>query len=487
MAKTDLDLSSAQSTRKALHDIHDRQKTLAARNDDLREQLDKKASDLSAVQKRLSEIESASKMTVTREGDASLGKYVRRDGTVRMRGESTDECAYLPGLLDDAPRSDWQADFQNAIDDHNLMKVIRKGKGCPKTESRVHEIGRRSPVPEVARIFADSGNVGAEWIPDVTLPLLERTLTSSRRLAANFETFNMTDKNVVLPFLTTGFRPYIKAAATTDDPAQFTSSSMVTNQRVITATGFAVRAQVDADSSEDSILAALPLIRSEVVAAIIDGEEDAIINGDTGTHQDDASGVLASWNARSRWGASGLGTSADHRRAWIGLRARAYDVGATDEQGGEENFAGLMTLRGARDAPHGTEGDVIGITSPEVYITDIMAMDEVLTLEKVGPQAVILSGQVASIAGMPVVVSDFVTKDLHTTGLFTTANTTSGWLICNRSRFKIGRLAGGAGVELDKDITRGVYDVVATSREVFFTVDPAASVKNVAWGYNLLG
>ena len=308
----------------------------------------------------------------------------------------------------------------------------------------------------------------------------------SRRLADNFDTFNMTDKDIILPFLTTGFRPYIKAAATGDDPAQYTSSSMVTDKRTISATGFAVRAQVDADASEDSILAALPLIRQEVVSAIVDGEEDAIINGDTGTHQDDASSALASWNTRSRWGASGLGTASDHRRAWIGLRARAYDVGSTRAQGSEENYAGLMTLRGLMDSPHGVEGDIICIPSPEVYLTDILAMSELLTMDKVGPKAVVLTGQVASIAGMPVIPSEFVSTDLAATGLFTAAGATSGWLLCNRSRFKIGRLGGGAGVELDKDITRGVYDVVATSREVFFTVDPAGSIKNCAWGFNLL-
>ena len=481
---TDLDLSTAQSTRKALHDLHDRQKTLADRNDDLREQLDKKSADLSAVNKRLQEIESAAKIGTQAGSNAAIEKYVRRDGSVRMIGESTDECAFMPGLLDDAPVCDWQKDFQDAVDDRNLMRVIRKGRSCEKTERRVAEIARRAPSPQVQRLFSDSANAGAEWIPDVTLPQLERTLVSQRRLAANFETFAMSDKDVILPFLTTGFRPYIKAAATSDSPAQFTSSSIVTDKRTISATGFAVRAQVDADASEDSILAALPLIRSEVVSAIIDGEEDAIINADTAASHQDA---IESWNARSRWGASGLGSAADHRRAWVGLRARAFDVGSTDEQGSEENFAGLMTLRGGLDSPHGTEGDVIVITSPEVYLTNMVAMTELLTMDLMGPNATVLTGQVSSIAGMPVIISDFVTKDLHTNGLYTGSSSTSAWIICNRSRFKIGRMGGGgASVELDKDITRGVYDVVATSREVFFTVD-AAATKNVAYGYNLLG
>ena len=473
-----LDLSTPDKARKALADLAAEQRRLKDANRDLTENIERKAADVSKITQRLSELETQRGAYTGERGDGAVAKYVRRDGSVRIRGEATDEHAYMPGLLDDAPRSDWQAEFQQAVDDFNLTKSIRRNGKAPTAYARMMEIARKAPDAAVQKAFADASGSGAEWIPDVMLPQLERTLTSQRRIASLFETVPMSDKTVVLPYLTTGFRPYKKTAISSDDPAQYTSSSMTTTSRTIEATGLAVRAQVDADASEDSILAALPIIRQELVSALVDGEEDAIINGDaTASHQD----AIASWNIRSRWGSSGLGGSADHRRSWTGLRARAFDVSATPTPA--ETFAGFTGLRRSLDAPHGVEGDCVFITSPEVYLLHLINLDQVTDLSKFGPQYTALSGQLAAMGGMPVIVSDFVGADLAATGLYTGSGSLSTAIVCNRSRFKIGMRAGAA-VELDKDVTRGIYDVVATSREIFYTVD-AATTKNVAVGLDI--
>jgi hypothetical protein len=257
---------------------------------------------------------------------------------------------------------------------------------------------------------------------------------------------------------------------------------MVTEQRTITATGFAVRAQVADDAEEDSIIAVLPTVRAELVQALVDGEEDAIINGDTGTHQDDASGALANWNIRSRWGASGLGGSADHRRAWIGLRARAADVSNTLDRSTFDADT-LLADRATLDSPHGVDGSLIIITSPEAYFKHLLAINEVQTMEKF-PQPTIVSGQLGQIYGMPIIISEFMGADLNSSaGLFTGSGATSGMLIVNRDRFKIGQLRGSQ-IEVDKDITRGTHQMVATVRETFFTVDDATK-KNLRYMFNL--
>jgi hypothetical protein len=480
MADSNLDLSTPHKARKALADLASEQKRLKANNRSLTENLEQKAAAVTKITQRLSELEAQQGAYNGARGDSNADKYVKRDGSVRIRGEATDEQAYMPGLLDDAPRSDWQAELQDAVDDYNLTRCIRRDGTAPKAQARMMEIARKAPSAEIRKAFGDIEGAGAEWIPDVMLPQLERTLHSQRRIASLFETVAMADKNVILPYLSTGFRPYKKAGMSGDDPAQYTSSSMTTAQRTITATGMAVRSQVDADASEDSILAALPLIRQELVAALVDGEEDGIINGDaTATHQDD----IANWNIRSRWGASGLGGSADHRRCYTGLRARAVDVSATVTPG-SENFSDFMSIRRQLDAPHGVEGDCVLITSPEVYLLTLINLDQVLDLSKFGPQYTALSGQLAQMGGMPVIVSDFVGADLNNSGLYDNTTTDqSVAIVCNRSRFKIGQRAGQA-VELDKDISRGMYDVVATSRSVFYSVD-SDTTKNVGMGLRL--
>ena len=474
-----LDLSTPDKAKKAMHDLRAEQVRLKKANRNLMENADKKAADLLAIQKRVSEMENRAGGSTT-SSNATLNKYVRPDGSVRLKGEQTRDKAYMPGLLQDAPVSDWQADLQDAVSDYTLVKTLSGRGGAPKCLARVQEIARKAPV-EVQRIFADASGVGAEWIPDEMLPSLERNLTAQRRVAAAFDTMQLPNSTTLMPYLTTGFRPYIKAAATSDDPAQYTSSSMVTEKRTITTTGFAVRAQVADDAEEDSIIAVLPTVRAEIIQALVDGEEDAIINGDTGTHQDDASGALASWNTRGRWGATGLGGSADHRRSWIGLRARAYDVSNTENRA---TFSAdtLLEDRSDLDSPHGIDGSLILITSPEAYFKKLMAIDEVLTMDKF-PQPTLVSGQLAQIMGMPIIISEFLTGDLNATGLFTGSGATSGMLMVNRDRFKIGSLRG-ASLEVDKDITRGTHQMVATVRETFFTVDDATK-KNLKYLYNL--
>jgi hypothetical protein len=476
-----LDLSTPDKARKALHDLQAEQKRLKRANRNLMENYEGKATDLAAIQKRMVELENRAGMRTTSGSNASLKKYVRPDGSVRTKGEQTRETAFMPGLLDDAPVCDWQEDLQAAVSDYTMVKHLSPSGTAPKSLARVREIARTAPV-EVQRIFADSSNVGAEWIPDEMLPTLERNLTAQRRLASMFDTMALPNKTTLLPFLSTGFRPYIKAAASADDPAQYTSSSMVTDQRPITATGFAVRAQVSDDAEEDSIIAVLPTIRTELLQAIIDGEEDCILNGDTGSHDDD----LAAWDIRGRWGSSGLGGSADHRRAWVGLRHAARNASSTtDESGGLIVADDVIAHRAALDSPHGVEGSLIYIVSPEVYFKSILAMDEVVTVDKIGQdRAAIRTGGLGEIYGMPIVISEFMGADMLATGLYGTGSSIFSGAICvNRDRYKLGQLRG-ATVEVDKDITRGTHQLVATVRETFFTVD-AASKKNVHYAFNV--
>ena len=474
-----LDLTTPDKARKALAELVSEQKRLKDANRNLSENMEAKTKALSEIQQRMSEMESASKQYQGSRGDGSVDRYVRRDGTLRLKGEATDEHAYMPGLLDDAPRTDWQADLQKAVDDYNMVKTIRRDGTAPKARARMMEVIRTAP-PAVQKLYGDISGSGAEWIPDVMLPQLERNLTSARRMAGLFETVPMADKTVILPYLTTGFRPYKAIAAAGDDPAQYTSSSMTTAQRTITATGMVVRAQVDADASEDSILAAMPIIRQELVSALVDGEEDAIINGNSDTSGDvDA---LASWNIRSRWGSSGLGGSADHRKCWVGLRHRAFDV-SSNHTPTAEGFADIMASRRQLDAPHGTEGDCVLLTSPEAYLKHLLTLSEVKGLDAFGANYTALSGQLAVLAGMPVIISDFMSADLATSGLYTGSGSTTSWCIFNRARFKLG-VRAGAAVELDRDISRGVFDVVARNREIFYTPD-ASTTKNVALGVDI--
>ena len=456
---TEIKIETAEDAKRVLSELASEQKRLKDANRALTENLDAKVADLKAAQKTLTEAQN--RANDRGEGSAVIRDFVhkRHDGAeaIRWKSGANDDGDFLPGLLDTPTDDAWVSKMQHLIEQRTLVRTMTKGRShkaapgnSPKTDRAIERHLQRAPEP-VRRLFSDASGTGAEFIPDLLSPQLEQEL-----------------------------RPYKKVAITSDDPAQYTSSTIATAQRSITATGLAVRAQLDEDTTEDSIIQGLPLHRALLVQALTDGTEDCIINGDTAaTHQDTG---IASWDIRGRWGTSGLGGSADHRRTWLGLRAAAADASSTVDGSSAETLAGLLSDRASLDSPHGVAGDLVMIVSPEYYLAKMLDWDEVLTMDKF-PNPTVVTGALANVAGMPVVISEFVDKEYNTAGIYdNSTKTKTGYLLVNRGRWYMG-VRRSTLVEVDKDITRGVIDAVSTVRKVFFTVD-ASTKKNVMWSYN---
>jgi hypothetical protein len=123
------------------------------------------------------------------------------------------------------------------------------------------------------------------------------------------------------------------------------------------------------------------------------------------------------------------------------------------------------------------------ITSPEALVANFLSLSEVLTIDKYGPSATVLQGQLASYFGMPIVLSRFMSTDLDTTGKYTGSGSTSGMLCVARDAYMMFSKRG-ISVEQDKNIIQGAINIVATERVTFDTLDPDAT-KNVAFGFKL--
>ena len=466
---SDVIKAAQDKVNKMVHDLREQQETINNQQ--------KAISDLKVAQRELHEANSRTRYVS--EGDASLKKYIDGDKMTMKSGKNADG-DFVPGILDDAPVCDWQKDLQGLIDQRGLVRMFTKRGQAPATDRAIARHIARAP-DVVQRIFSDSAGIGAEWIPDYTLPVIEADLVGARRLESLFATMPLPGKEFKLPYMSVGLRPYLKGVPTTDSPSQLNASSMTTTNLAISCASFAVRSVIDEDASEDSIVSAIEIIRSQLVSAITDGTEDAIINSDTqATHQDTG---LANWDIRGRWGGGSFATGEDHRESWTGLRRRAFAASASVDQGAAQDYAGFLALRALLDAPQGMSGDLICVTSPEYY-TKMLQFSEVVGVDVFGPNATVLSGQLASLAGVPVIVSEFMDKELNASGIYdNTTKTKTGMLVLNRSRFKMGTLRSTT-VELDKDISRGIYQSVATVRKVLFSIDPAAK-KNCAYGFNL--
>jgi hypothetical protein len=103
-------------------------------------------------------------------------------------------------------------------------------------------------------------------------------------------------------------------------------------------------------------------------------------------------------------------------------------------------------------------------------------------VDKFGPQATVLQGSVAAVGGGSVIISDFLTADLASSGVFTGSGTTTGYLWVNRDAYMVGNYKP-VTVDIDREIVNGTIETVVTRRVAFQCME--AANKTVAFGYNI--
>ena len=448
--------------------------------------LDRQIQDIKAAQKMLAEANQKPVHTVTGPEDA-LSIYVQKDG-VQLVSErkmintpNGTTPVEIKGLLDDEPVCEWQQDLQSIVEDRTLLRMMQRNPHTPKTDLRLYKHILKAPRtirPALEKAYSDVAASGAEFIPDSFLPSMYESFKVRSSLADNFETIPATGQTLLIPRLDKAGTPYIRDAVT--DTSTLTKTTITTAQASISIPSFACSMRCDTDALEDSGLPILSALRTAIVSDIRDGFEDCMINGDVAGTQDD----LANWNIRSRWSGT-LGGTQDHRKAFDGLRRQALSRGSGSytDMGSAMSYDDLMALR--YKLGECGYSDCMIITSPEVLVKYLFVMDDLATVDKYGPSAVILSGQVASIAGMPVVISRYMSNDMDpANGVYdNVTKTKSGLLIVNRASYKIYERKS-LQVQQAENITRGAIDIVANYRAILTSAD-ASRTKNVAYGCDL--
>ena len=422
--------------------------------------------------------------------DSELKKFVGDDGSIRWTTGKTKvktaqgtQIITEKGLLDtDENLSNWHVEMKRLANDRMMVRSMLVGdQSTPKMDlaiSRHLAVAPRVISAQIAKANYDGAGVGAELIPDQFLADLHMEYEVPTVVRSLFSEVQMTSNTMLAPRINRGGRPYIKGTVSSDNPALYPVSTVQMGQAQITAKGLATRYILDEELIEDSAVLLLPAMQRMIAKDMRDAVEDALINGDSAsTHQD----AIASWNIRGRWGAAGLGGSNDHRRLWTGLRASSFDK-STELSVNSIDAAKLLEL--ISKLGEYASSDKVLIVSPEALYGSLMGLEQLITLDKFGPQATILTGQLGSIFGMPVVVSRFLSDDLETSGLFTGGGgTTTGILCVSRDSWNI-FARRGISIQQEQDITSGAYNMVATERLTFDSLD-ASTVKNVAFGFNL--
>jgi len=292
-----------------------------------------------------------------------------------------------------------------------------------------------------------STNDGPDWIPSFMSADLIRYIEVRGGLIPLLRSVAMPGKVYDLPFTSTAGIGHVFSERTASPSAAYNyttrelytnGSGPIDNNRLdaITIRAFIVASQ---QVIEDSIIPMIDFMATDTADAIRRAIEDAIINGDgTTTHFDTLPSISYTPD-----GAGGV----HNRTAWDGFRlnintngANARVALAATSYGSLAPFANVLAKMG-RYAAEGP-GNLAWVASPLAYFK-LLALPEFATVEKIGARATVVTGQVGSILGSPLVLSEFVRQDLDANGVAsTTTNNTTEIIVFHRPSWWIGNYRG---------------------------------------------
>lgn len=327
-----------------------------------------------------------------------------------------------------------------------------------KHESAVSELRKAMDTVEAGG--------GTEWIPTgFSRELIDR-LRLDMKVAALHKRITMPTNPFKMPVLSADPTAYLVAESSSDEAPKFKASQATTANFQFNAKKFAVRVIFSEELTEDSIVPLLPHLKDLVVKAIRAAEEKGIIDGDTATtHQD-----------------SDVTDSRDARKAFDGYRKKTLTAAKKDLS----TFT-TTTVRGIREAMTNTyaanPNQLAFITSTRGYLK-LVDLTETRTVDKYGPNATILTGELGKLDGSPIIVSEYVRDDLNASGVYDGVTTSKGMLhLVNVDAFLIGDRRK-VTVKVWTDPRTDQQELIISERVDFTTPYNLAVDKAVGFGYN---
>ncbi len=325
--------------------------------------------------------------------------------------------------------------------------------------------------------------VGAEYVGD-----LWEAARPESRIFSLFDTFEMTAPTAYLPVEADLPEMLFVAENTSATASDYATTKTGSNRVQVDAKKFVIHQVWSGEMLEDSIIPYLPFLRRQGMLSLAHYSDSLVLNGDTtnaGTgnvNLDDADPA-----------------DTKHYLAFDGLR-HAFIVdntgNGTDHSGAALSYVGMTALRALMvdstylmDWGHPTRPEDLAFIVDPFTADAIADLDETMTVDKYGPGAVVLTGEVTKIGRNPVISAMAAGKTEADGKISTTAgNNTLGQVTAvNRRGAKVGwrrrvkveteRLPG-------RDQTRLIYSLrLGLGR--FSPTGAASGIESVAGLYNI--
>jgi HK97 family phage major capsid protein len=288
-------------------------------------------------------------------------------------------------------------------------------------------------VSELQKAIDGTTGKGLEWIPTMFSSDLIEKVKVELKVAALFGRINMPSNPYTLPVEGADAIGYLVSNTTSDDirdaNAMPLASTPGTAKTTFDASKLGARTVFNEETSEDSIIGVMDYTKMKVVEAIARAIENATCNGSrSATHPDN--------DVQTDPNSSKLSA-----RAWDGFRQCIQDAG-TWSSGASFNTAAIRAARKLMGKYGINVADAVIICSVNVWYNFLNSSNfpELQTLDKYGPNALILTGEVGKIDGVSIIASEFQRDDVSATGFNTVGgpNTKSSLVIVNRKSFLYG-------------------------------------------------
>lgn len=305
---------------------------------------------------------------------------------------------------------------------------------------------------------------GAEWIPTGFSTQLLKTIELNLRVAALFNSIQMPTNPYKMPVQISNAEGYLIAENTADSGTKIAASTPGTTSPEFSAIKLAGRVLFSDEISEDAIINMRDFVIGELALSIARAQEQALINGHrttTALHMDNQAAIKRFSN------------DTNARRAFDGLRRLALiNAGTTEKSfaGGDPTDALMGNVRQLALKYGVMPGDGAWIMGVNTYLKALFTLTNIVTLEKYGPGATVLSGELFKYSGAPVIVSEYLESDLNASGVYDGITTNLSMLLyAHRPSFMVG-YRGGITLNSNLDIDTDQIILVAKRRMDF--VDP---------------
>lgn len=365
-------------------------------------------------------------------------------------------------------------EFQNTVSDMAIFGMLTDKDA--KSSSKGFEVARSHRKFKdqwrslLNAMDVDTSGEGVEWVPTGIGATLHEKVRASGKVAPLFSRIDLPTNPWKWPIEGADATAYRVAEPTGDSASKVGASTPGTKAATFDAEIMGGRVLFSRSLEADSALAILPYVRAKLVQAFVDAEEKAILDGDTdGTHQDSDTQSAGATHFSS---------------AWDGLRKKG--LAQTTQATTATSAANLHLLRAAMGKYGVNPADLAFIVGVSAY-HDIITDSNVLTVDKMGPNATILSGQLGSLYGIPIIVSEHVREDLNASGVHDGITETKTYNLCvNRNEWALGQRMA-LDVEVDDSIYRESFQrvMVAFMREDFQHIGDAAANDDTSIGYNV--